>query len=1372
MSQEDAIAHATAAETAYRSYCETFDPALLVRAAEEFEEAFEEPGDDGPWPVWRVMFGHLRCFQYDEQPTAPLLRHTWNLLSEGLDALPDDDGEQDGTRTVAHLLLANAARLRYEAGRGRSAEERTALLDEALRRHTEAEPWARTPQEDPSSEPGTLLALHRAQGYLLLERHGLTADVRTARSAVTHYRAVLNMPPPTEELPLSWYGLGLALFSAGSTAQDRAELEAAQAALEKAFALARTTGAGTGAWAWQAEIRIAAVHCCAYLIWQDQTHGEAAMADVGRLLAEPGTEDRLEPFFLHAFASVLFERAGRAADGEQQDRAIAMVRRLVRETPPGRDPAKPQRLLMLAAFQQIRYYHDQDPERARETGRAATLALAEEPQDPEAADLAEQLQVWARTMLEHRGQLTPQDETAIGALSAERARALMAQWTEKAESGTARPFFGDAHPDLPGMFTGLLGQRRRQDDFALLYASWCEMGHGGRDRAQAAAHLLNAALIADPDAAMVSEEQRDTLIEAIVETDKDDPLWQRYAHRIVGFALLQYERRGRGRGMDEVVAHLELAGLGGPATGEADGCTDDLIGLVARLHRGQEDGSADDMEAVGEIHRRLLDNRALPPHLATLIETGHLYLQVREEARRADLPAVDRCVARTLALRAGLAPDDPARAEIWVHLTGMILRREELALRLGAAPSTLPDPPTVEELRRSTASFPPGHRAWILGDSAVGRMAFAVRDEDVEALGEARELIEEAREVSRSDPPSYLRYTGLLAAAHDALARLLRVPGERDEHLELAIGLYEECYAATGGPEHRLRPSAALGLARAYRERASRRPHMAAQDRTRALALGLDGLRGYAWAALLQSATVHAAEAVAQATAEALEVASWALREGALESAVEALEACRGLALHAATTSRTVPQRLAAAGLGELADEWRAAGTGAGGTGAFQSGGEGDIPSALRRRVLTALRADATDSGDRLLDPPGIAAVAEALRTLGRDALVYLVPTSDEGSGSAVVVTAGGETHVLPLPALDEQAGPLAQYAPVPGGGRDLGPVPGAPGGPGPAAGRPPGGPELRRQLDRLCGWAWYAAMRPLLDAFSAPGRPDRVPRLVLVPMGRLGLVPWHAAYRPAAGGRRRYALQDADLSYAASARLLCEVAARPAAARAGDALVVGDPTGDLVYAGEEADAVQRLFYPDGTFVGRRRGGAADGAGTPDEVLDWLRGSGGRDGVLHLACHASVTDNARRSAGLSLHGGDLFAEDLTAAGGGTGSAGPALVLLAACRSNVSGHGDNEAFTLATAFLVAGARSVVGSLWPVPDEATSVLMLLTHYFLSREQESPARALRRAQLWMLGLDRQQPGGLPDELAARAARVDPDDLSAWAGFTHLGR
>ncbi|GDY85615.1 hypothetical protein SAVCW2_48140 [Streptomyces avermitilis] len=112
------------------------------------------------------------------------------------------------------------------------------------------------------------------------------------------------------------------------------------------------------------------------------------------------------------------------------------------------------------------------------------------------------------------------------------------------------------------------------------------------------------------------------------------------------------------------------------------------------------------------------------------------------------------------------------------------------------------------------------------------------------------------------------------------------------------------------------------------------------------------------------------------------------------------------------------------------------------------------------------------------------------------------------------------------------------------------------------------------------------------------------------------------------------------------------------------------------------------------------------------------------------------------------------------------------MLLAACRSHVSGRGHNEAYTLATAFLVSGARSVIGSLWPVPDDATSVLMYLTHHYLRTGGEPPAKALRRAQLWMLDPDRDRSAELPAELADRVRHIDPDDLSAWAGFTHLGQ
>ncbi|EDY47575.1 hypothetical protein SSCG_00603 [Streptomyces clavuligerus] len=146
-----------------------------------------------------------------------------------------------------------------------------------------------------------------------------------------------------------------------------------------------------------------------------------------------------------------------------------------------------------------------------------------------------------------------------------------------------------------------------------------------------------------------------------------------------------------------------------------------------------------------------------------------------------------------------------------------------------------------------------------------------------------------------------------------------------------------------------------------------------------------------------------------------------------------------------------------------------------------------------------------------------------------------------------------------------------------------------------------------------------------------------------------------------------------------------------------------------------------------------------------------------------------VRRGERRSSSLVLAGGDLAAEELTE--GGARCERLDLVVLAACRTSVSGHGYDEAYSLSTAFLVAGARSVIGSLWPVPDEATSLLMYMTHHYLSRERLTPGQALRRAQLWMLDDRREAPPGMPYRLQERIRRITSDDLTAWAGFTHLG-
>ena len=86
--------------------------------------------------------------------------------------------------------------------------------------------------------------------------------------------------------------------------------------------------------------------------------------------------------------------------------------------------------------------------------------------------------------------------------------------------------------------------------------------------------------------------------------------------------------------------------------------------------------------------------------------------------------------------------------------------------------------------------------------------------------------------------------------------------------------------------------------------------------------------------------------------------------------------------------------------------------------------------------------------------------------------------------------------------------------------------------------------------LGALCDWAWRAALGRVLSA--VPAGAGREPRIVLVPGGELGLVPWHAARRP---GDLRYACQGAIISYAASARQFVDAARRrprPWAAGAG----------------------------------------------------------------------------------------------------------------------------------------------------------------------------------------------------------------------------
>ncbi len=146
------------------------------------------------------------------------------------------------------------------------------------------------------------------------------------------------------------------------------------------------------------------------------------------------------------------------------------------------------------------------------------------------------------------------------------------------------------------------------------------------------------------------------------------------------------------------------------------------------------------------------------------------------------------------------------------------------------------------------------------------------------------------------------------------------------------------------------------------------------------------------------------------------------------------------------------------------------------------------------------------------------------------------------------------------------------------------------------------------------------------------------------------------------------------------------------------------------------------------------------GARASEDVLTWcLREAPYPFEVLHLSCHGLLQPRVPWLSALALHpspesDGLLTVEEV---GRWRFQGGPRLVVLAACESGrgaaVPGEGEDG---LVRAFLLAGARQVVASLWKVPDVETARLMEEFHRALRQPGTSVPEALRRAQRAVAG------------------------------------
>lgn len=260
-------------------------------------------------------------------------------------------------------------------------------------------------------------------------------------------------------------------------------------------------------------------------------------------------------------------------------------------------------------------------------------------------------------------------------------------------------------------------------------------------------------------------------------------------------------------------------------------------------------------------------------------------------------------------------------------------------------------------------------------------------------------------------------------------------------------------------------------------------------------------------------------------------------------------------------------------------------------------------------------------------------------------------------------------------------------------------------------------------------------AIRPLL-------RPDA--HLVIAPHRALHHLPWAALCLPP--DERPLAAHCIPV-LAPSLHMLALLAQRAgttaAPVRRPLLLAVSDFQGrhsPLPAVRAEVDALLSILGPDATLL-------ADEEATWPAIQRLADGSGlRRYTLLHVASHAFHDPLSGRLSGLAFYDQDVWLEDLKQC-----APPPPVVTLSACSGSVSRiYEGDEHVSLPTTCLAAGAQSVVGSIWPVPDiEMANLIPDVYENLLGGA--TVAEALARAQ--------------------RAAWEQGLPLSHWAGFRCTG-
>ena len=264
--------------------------------------------------------------------------------------------------------------------------------------------------------------------------------------------------------------------------------------------------------------------------------------------------------------------------------------------------------------------------------------------------------------------------------------------------------------------------------------------------------------------------------------------------------------------------------------------------------------------------------------------------------------------------------------------------------------------------------------------------------------------------------------------------------------------------------------------------------------------------------------------------------------------------------------------------------------------------------------------------------------------------------------------------------------------------------------------------------LMKVTHWLWEAGVSSMIQPFS------KGQSLILIPIGLLGMLPWHAAWRKndKMKHEREYIFDPFFISYAPNAQALRAAKIVEVQVQYRTFLGIDQPepttSRDLILSNLETNLVASHFSSSKVLSKK------------DATLQQVKNLLSTSQYIHFSCHGGANFSRPLESCLSLANDTPFTLEQIIA---LKLPPTRIISLSACEVGVQGDAlPDEVVSFPAGLLSAGVAGVVSSLWLAQEQcAFFITTYLYEYWQKDNGASPAEALACAQQWLRDSSKEQ-------------------------------